>query len=56
MRAFVTIWDSIFERKQKQTMKQRLTIILILAFTLTTFGQTKTAKDYGFTHLQFDYK
>ena len=37
-------------------MKQILTIILMLAFTLATFGQTKTAKDYGFTHLQFDYK
>ncbi|MDD4968938.1 MAG: hypothetical protein PHT07_05875 [Paludibacter sp.] len=37
-------------------MKQVFTIILILAFSLTAFGQTKTAKDYGFTHLQFDYK
>ena len=37
-------------------MKQVLTIILISALSLTTFGQTKTARDYGFTHLQFDYK
>ena len=37
-------------------MKQVLTTILILALTFSTFGQTKTAKDYGFTHLQFDYK
>ena len=42
--------------KEKQTMKQILTIISTLAIALATFGQTKTAKDYGFTHLQFDYK
>ena len=37
-------------------MKQVLTIITILALSIATFGQSKTAKDYGFTHLQFDYK
>jgi len=37
-------------------MKQTLSIILVSALSLTTFGQPKTAKDYGYTHLQFDYK
>jgi len=37
-------------------MKQALPILLFLALTFSTFGQTKTAKDYGFTHLQFEYK
>lgn len=37
-------------------MRQVFTTILILAFILVTFSQTKTAKDYGFTHIQFDYK
>jgi len=44
----------ILEKKQK--MKQILATVIALTLTLTTFGQTKTAKDYGFTHLQFDYK
>ncbi len=37
-------------------MKQILTIILIFTLSVVTLAQTKTAKDYGFTHLQFDYK
>jgi len=37
-------------------MKQILATVIALTLTLTTFGQTKTAKDYGFTYLQFDYK
>lgn len=37
-------------------MKQAFTTFLIFAFTVLAFGQTKTAKDYGFTHLQFYYK
>jgi len=44
----------ILEKKQK--MKQILATVIALTLTLATFGQTKTAKDYGFTHLQFDYK
>jgi hypothetical protein len=38
-----------------EKMKKRLTIILMLALVLSVYGQTKTAKDYGYTHLQFDY-
>ena len=37
-------------------MKRIATTIVTLALMLTAFGQTKTADDYGFTHLQFDYK
>ncbi len=29
---------------------------MLLALVVNVFGQPKTAKDYGFTHLQFDYK
>jgi len=37
-------------------MKQVLTIILISVLSLTSLSQTKTAKDYGFTLLQIEYK
>jgi hypothetical protein len=36
-------------------LKTYLTIILLTLSTIV-FGQTKTAEEYGFTHLQFDYK
>lgn len=37
-------------------MKQMYTAMLIFALATTAFGQTKTAKDYGYTHLQLEYK
>ena len=37
-------------------MKHLLTTFILWTLTLTILGQIKTAKDYGFTHLQFDYK
>ena len=51
----IQVLGGILENEE-QTMKQVLTIILALALTLSTFGQMKTAKDYGYTHLQFDYQ
>jgi dienelactone hydrolase len=33
-----------------------LTIIIVLIVNINIFGQTKTPKEYGFTHLQFVYK
>ena len=31
-------------------MKKLLTLVISIILTLTVFGQTKTAKDYGYTH------
>ena len=37
-------------------MKHIITTTIILAFTITLLGQTKSAKDYGYTHFQYNYK
>ncbi|MEI7504905.1 MAG: hypothetical protein WCJ61_16645, partial [Paludibacter sp.] len=37
-------------------MKHILSVIIFITFTTSLIGQTKTAKDYGYTHLQFVYK
>lgn len=37
-------------------MKKTLLLITFLILTLSSFGADKTPKDYGFTHIVFDYK
>ena len=37
-------------------MTLRIFVIAFLVFTLNNYAQTNTAKDYGFTHLVFNYK
>ncbi len=37
-------------------MKNKLLLIAFLILTFSSFGANKTPKDYGFTHLVFDYK
>ncbi|MFA6334376.1 MAG: acyl-CoA thioester hydrolase/BAAT C-terminal domain-containing protein [Bacteroidales bacterium] len=37
-------------------MKYTLTTLIILSLTVSILGQTKSAKDFGFHHLQFNYK
>ena len=37
-------------------MKKLLTLVISIILTLTVFGQTKTAKDYGYTHLIYKFK
>lgn len=37
-------------------MKQIFTALIISILTSIVFGQTKTAKDFGYTYLQFEYK
>ncbi|MDR2840132.1 MAG: hypothetical protein LBV75_02545, partial [Paludibacter sp.] len=47
---------SIVCKNSKEEMtKIHLTIIALL-LSVNVFGQTKTAEEYGFIHLQFDYK
>lgn len=40
----------------KQTIKQILTALIILILISIVLGQTKKAKDFGYTYLQFEYK